>query len=271
MNDKSMTWEQAVMWLRDQPDQQDMVRACFYDDPLTAAAERYALSAEWTAVSAYLPAGAGRALDIGAGRGIASYALAKAGYAVTALEPDASAIVGAGAIQSLATDAGLAIQVEQNWGERLPFADGTFDIVHARQVLHHARDLRQLCAEASRVLKKGGLFIATREHVISRDSDLAAFHASHALHRHYGGEHAYRLDEYLEAIESAGIALKEVLNPFASDINLYPQTRAQLKQRIARKLKLLPAGCIPDFLLDLIGKYDRTPGRLYSFVGIKHA
>jgi hypothetical protein len=35
-----MTWEQAVRWLREQPEQQDLVRACFYDDPVEAAIVR---------------------------------------------------------------------------------------------------------------------------------------------------------------------------------------------------------------------------------------
>jgi hypothetical protein len=41
MNAKAITWEEAVLWLRNQPDQAELVRACFYDDPLPAAAERY--------------------------------------------------------------------------------------------------------------------------------------------------------------------------------------------------------------------------------------
>jgi SAM-dependent methyltransferase len=270
MNDKSMTWEQAVMWLRTQPDQQAMVQACFYDDPLVVAAERYLNSTEWSAVSALLPQPPVSALDMGAGRGIASYALARQGHAVTALEPDASAIVGAGAIESLAAESGLDIRVERSWGERLPFEDASFDVVHARQVLHHARDLGQLCREAGRVLKPRGIFIATREHVISRDEDLEAFHASHALHRFYGGEYAYRLEEYVHAIASAGITLTQVLNPYASDINLYPETRADVKRRIAAKLRVVPAACIPDFALDLLGRLSNAPGRLYTFVGYKH-
>lgn len=271
MSDKLMTWEQAVMWLRNQPDQQAMVKACFYDDPLIAAAERYYSSSEWAAVSAFLPRSPVSALDIGAGRGIASYALAKQGHTVTALEPNDSLIVGAGAIRSLASETGLDITVEQSWGERLPFADATFQVVHARQVLHHAHDLKKFCMEASRVLKPGGIFIATREHVISSEQDLEVFHTSHALHKYYGGEHAYRLDEYVESIESAGIVLKKILNPFASDINLYPETRADIKKRISRKLRLLPACLIPDPFLDVLGKFNRVPGRLYTFVGYKHA
>ena len=39
-NTPAMTWEQAVLWLRQQPDSADLVRACFYDDPLSAAADR---------------------------------------------------------------------------------------------------------------------------------------------------------------------------------------------------------------------------------------
>ena len=94
-----ISWEEAVLWLRNQPDQLPLVRAGFYDDPLIEAARRYRISTEWQTVRRYLPAGQGRALDLGAGRGIASYALACEGWAVTAVEPDSSAIVGAGAIR----------------------------------------------------------------------------------------------------------------------------------------------------------------------------
>src|SRR3954447_8502477 len=79
---KFTTWEDAVIWLRDQPDRRQLVLDAFYDDPLIAAAERYFTGAEWQAVSALLQNRTGKALDVGAGRGIASYALARSGFAV---------------------------------------------------------------------------------------------------------------------------------------------------------------------------------------------
>ena len=71
------TWEDAVIWLRKQPDKRQLVMDAFYDDPLIAAAIRYHASTEWQAVSRLLRGRTGRALDVGAGRGIASYALAR--------------------------------------------------------------------------------------------------------------------------------------------------------------------------------------------------
>lgn len=268
MNGKLSSWEEAVVWLRGQPDQVDLVRACYYDDPLCEAAERYYASTEWQAVRALIAWKRGTALDLGAGRGISSYALARDGWRVSALEPDPSKVVGAGAIRGLAHDAKLDIQVEQNWGESLPYPDATFDLVHGRQVLHHAHDLKQLCSEAARVLKPGGIFIATREHVISRLEDLPVFLAGHPLHKMYGGEHAYLLDEYLEAISSGGLVLTRVLNPYQSDINLFPGTVKDLKQSLAgryRRLSML----IPNFLLARLGARNNAPGRLYSFVARK--
>jgi SAM-dependent methyltransferase len=267
----SLSWEQAVLSLRAQPEARALVEACFYDDPLIDAARRYASSSEWLAVRALIGTGSGPALDLGAGRGIASFALASDGWAVTALEPDGSAVVGAAAVRQLAQEARLPIQVVQEWGESLPFADASFDLVHCRQVLHHARDLTQLCAEVGRVLRPGGRFIATREHVVSSPADIPAFQAAHPLHRLYGGENAFMLGEYTAAIEHAGIRLGRVLNSKESDVNLYPETCLGIKRRWARRVFLPFPHWIPDALLHYAGQRSQVPGRLYTFVGTKAA
>jgi len=276
-----ITWEEAVQWLRGQQDQEQLVRDCYYDDPLFAAAERYWQSGEWHAIRGFLPAGDGSALDVGAGRGIASYALAREGFQVTALEPDPSETVGAGAIRSLAEGTEFPIKVVEEVSERLPFADESFDLVFARAVLHHTRDLEGACREFFRVLKPGGRLLAVREHVISRPSDIQQFLDQHPLHRLYGGENAFLLGRYREAISGAGFNGVQVLPPWQSAINYFPQTEALLKDGvISRAAKIYPgAGRIFRFLLEfpgmwplgcfLLSKIDQRPGRLYSFIGNK--
>jgi len=263
-----MTWEEAVQWLREQPDQQALVRDAFYDDPLLGSAMRYEKSSEWSALKEYLPEVKSRALDLGAGRGITSFALAREGWQVTALEPDRSALVGSEAIRSLVRETGLDINVVEEWGEQLPFSDESFDLVNCRAVLHHANDLNRLCKEIGRVLKPGGKLIASREHVISKPSDLEAFFASHPLHGLYGGENAYLLSDYRHAIEDGGLNICKILNPYASDINLFPQTVDDIKKRLSRKV-YLPPSLIPDFLVRLAGTFIHTPGRLYTFIARK--
>ena len=274
------TWEQSVQWLRDQPDQQDLVKHCFYDDPLPAAAERFTQTEEWQAVEhllkPYLPA---KVLDLGAGRGISSYAFTKAGCNVVALEPDPSDLVGAGAIRQLFASAGLPIQIAEEFGETLPFADSTFDIVYGRAVLHHAQDLPKFCQELSRVLKKGGILLATREHVISRKSDLPEFLASHPLHDLYGGENAYLAGEYLESIAKAGLEITKVIKPFDSEINYAPMTKQDFRAKISIKLSPLMGLRLAESISNLKGVQKlcgwvlsqtcNTPGRLYSFLAVK--
>ena len=235
-NPKLKTWEEAVAWLRSQPSQADLVLGAYFDDPLIDAATRYWNSEEWRAVRECMPQARGRALDVGAGRGIASFALAKDGFAVTALEPDPSDLVGAGAIRALSRDAGIEISVVEEFSERLPFADKSFDFVFARAVLHHTRDLRAACREFFRVLRPGGTFVAAREHVISRASDLQRFLDSHPLHRFYGGENAFPLNDYLAAIEESGMRLKATFGPCDSPINYSPRSAAELRRELARRL-----------------------------------
>lgn len=282
----TISWEEAVKWLRDKPDQQELVRACYFDDPLTEAAERFWQSIEWKSIAALLPQSKGRALDLGAGRGISSYALAKDGWIVSAIEPDPSGLVGAGAIRSLAQDSGLPIEVVSEYSEKLQFPDNTFDLVNCRQVLHHARDLPQTCREIFRVLKPGGRMVATREHVISKRDDLQAFLDSHPLHHLYGGENAFLLDDYISAISGAGLSLTQVLAPFDSPINYFPMTEAQwvayctkplatvvgegVTARLFSRDHALGSSLI-SLLARLVNWSNHSPGRLYSFVAEKPA
>ena len=138
----------------------ELVQALLLRRPLRAAADRYYVCLGWVAVRQLIGTSRGRALDIGSGRGISAYALAKDGWQTTALEPDPSENVGAGAIRQLSAETGIRVSVVENWGEELPFESNSFDLVHCRQVLHHARDLPSLCKEAARVLKPNGTFIA---------------------------------------------------------------------------------------------------------------
>ena len=262
---KRMNWEDAVLWLRQQDQYRDLVRDCYYGDPIDQECRRYHHSPEWIAARELLgkPGAGAKALDLGAGRGIVTYALHTDGWDTTALEPDPSTIVGRQAIEKI----GIAgLKVVEGVGENLPFPDETFDVVIARATLHHSRDLDKLCEETARVLKKGGKFLAMREHIISIREDLPLFLNNHPLHKLYGGENAFTLKVYQNAFRRAGLSTLQELGPCCSDINLHPHTRKDWAQKMRKKLVYL----LPTFVADRIniirGKHSNEPGRLFSFV-----
>jgi ubiquinone/menaquinone biosynthesis C-methylase UbiE len=274
-----MTWEEAVKELRSNPENAKVIADNYFDENIDEAIERFRSSEEFLAVMKYIPASAKTLLDIGAGRGMATYGFASNGLLSTALEPDPSDDVGAGAIRKLATRHGLPITVVETFGESLPFDDGSFDVVYVRQVLHHATDLAIFCKEVNRVLKPGGLFVATREHVLTQDSDLQTFLDNHLLHHLYGGEHAYTLAFYLKCIRQSGLTIKHLLHPYASVINYAPLSITEMKENFERKLSSLTGKRLAGYLLNIPVLYrllttikarqDQSPGRLYSFICTK--
>ena len=261
---KKITWESAVQLLREDSSRLQLVRACYYDDPLLEAACRFHSSTEWAEVRRILSGTVGRrVLDVGAGRGISSFAFARDGWKVFAVDPDPSLLVGCGAIRSLASEAEVEIEVYQSPGEVIPLPDSAVDVVYMRQALHHATNLRALVQECFRVLVPGGLILSSREHVISRASDLEQFLRSHPLHSLYGGEHAYTLVEYRAAFSSAGFRKLKVFGPRVSALNGLPTSLRPKSfiQRFVEEIRL-PVLAMRDAL-------DHSPGRIYSFLAVR--
>lgn len=279
-----VTAEEAVVRLRQQPDKAECVRSCYFDDPLLEAAKRFSRSEEWGAVRRLLPCGCNEVLDLGAGRGIASYAFARDGCRVTAVEPDTSDLVGAGSIRALARKTGLPIRIVEDYGESLSFEGASFDIVYSREVLHHVSDMKKVCCEVARVLRPAGLFIATREHVISRPEDMTEFLERHELHFLHGQERAFFVGDYISAITGGGMALKQVLGSFDTVINYYPMTREAWRRKCGEPLfKIM--GYQAALLLTrerhwigrkllarlsrMASRRDAAAGRMYTFIGAK--
>jgi SAM-dependent methyltransferase len=232
-----MTWEQAVDWYRSSAENTQGVVFNYFDLPVVDAANRFWHSEEFAACLSMVRAagGHGKILDLGAGNGIASYAWAMEGFEVTALEPDRSDTVGCGAIQNLAEECGLNISVVAETSHPLPFPDAAFDVVYARQVLHHLPNLKMGIAELHRLLKPRGLLLSTRDHVVRNREELDIFLSAHALHRHYGGENAFSLEEYRDAFRQAGFRDLTELGHFESVINFYPGSEADRKAWIAER------------------------------------
>lgn len=274
------TWEEAVRSLLLDPTQRALVEDCYYDQPIEQAAERFWRSEEWKSVRRTIGCKPGaQALDVGAGNGIVSFALAKDGWATTALEPDPSDLVGGGSIRRLSEVTGTPICVVAGAGEEAPVPDGTFDLVIARQVLHHARDLDAFCADMARVMRPGALFFSYRDHVVSGPHQMEEFLDQHALHHLYGGENAFTEAAYEKALTAAGLRIIKRWRQFEADFNFAPKSRSSvaseafarlLPHSIAHALGKLAGGAFiyPAFGA-LLSAIDRRPGRAVAYAAIK--
>ena len=103
-----------------------------------------------------------RSLELGCGTGFFTLNLKLAGVLdeghVTDLSPGMVEVA-----QRNARGLGFAVAGQIADAERLPYEDGTFDLVVGHAVLHHIPDLDRAFAEILRVLKPGGRFVFAGE------------------------------------------------------------------------------------------------------------
>lgn len=275
------TVAEAVRGLRGNPQYADLIRDAYLGEDNLESARRFLDSGEFRALRSLIGARVrgGAVLDLGAGNGIASYCFIHSGAKlVYALEPDPDDDIGRGAARRLCT--GLQVEVVEGVGEAIPLPDKRVDIVYARQVLHHTRDLERVLRECARVLKPGGFFLACREHVVDDSEQLRIFLEQHPVHRLTGTENAFTLDTYVGAILASGLTFDRALGPWDSVINAFPAVRTQAelealpRRRLERRLGYFGglASFVPGIRRMLWARINTpTPGRLYSFLASKPA
>ena len=144
-----------------------------------------------------------RVLDFGCGAGHVSFAVAPAAEQVTAydLSEQMLAVVANGAaergLDNVRTQAGAA--------ERLPFADGAFDLVITRFSAHHWQDVAAALKEVRRVLRAGGRFVVVDVFAAEEALNDTILQAVELL-RDVSHVRDYRVSEWERMLAAAGFA-----------------------------------------------------------------
>ena len=102
-----------------------------------------------------------RVLDAGAGRGTLALALTRRGYAVAALDASAGFLSRLARLRTRGAAATRLLQAARGDVTALPYGAGLFDAVVCGEVLEHVGDDAGAVVELARVLKPGGLLVAT--------------------------------------------------------------------------------------------------------------
>lgn len=182
------------------------------------------------ALQRFIGEGSGEALDLGCGEGRVSRLLQSLGYYVTAVDAVAGMV-------EAATEADSARHYCVADAACLPFADGRFKLVMAYNLLMSVDDVPAVLKEVRRVLTPDGQVILSLVHPFSdrgRFADTAP-DAPFLLEGDYFGRASFEgveernglrmtfsgwsqpLENYMDALESAGLAVTSLREPQPDD------------------------------------------------------
>lgn len=114
-----------------------------------------------------------RALDVGCGTGYLAVGIARARIAAEVHACDLSAAMLARCRRN-ARSAGVDVHTALSDAERLPYGDGSFDLVCARGALHHLPSPLDALVEIRRVLAPGGTAVILAEPTASGERQVGA-------------------------------------------------------------------------------------------------
>jgi 2-polyprenyl-6-hydroxyphenyl methylase / 3-demethylubiquinone-9 3-methyltransferase len=129
-----------------------------------------------------------RILDVGCGAGILSEPLARMGATVVGIDPSAEVIAAA---KLHAAQSGLAIDYRTATAEDLAAAGEQFDAVMAMEVVEHVTDVPRFVATCGKMVKPGGLMIASTINRTMKAFLLAIIGAEYVLRWLPRGTHTY--------------------------------------------------------------------------------
>ena len=264
-----MNWHDTISFIQKSDIHKDLVLDTFISSDFNLNIKRYSESQEFKEIKEIISKiYSGRKikiLDVGAGNGISSIALAKEGHYITALEPDNSELVGSQAIRFGANINKVKIEIIDTFFEDLPKKYfNSFDLVFARQAMHHANSLNEFILSANKALLPGGLLFTVRDHVVSNEFQKKIFLKKHPLHKFYGGENAYTLKEYLNSFSENSFGVEKILKPSSTSINYYPWSIDRVKSKLPYFLRNIFIIKIIFSIIKL--RMNFQSGRLYSFI-----
>lgn len=220
-----------------------------------ANAERYAVSrvhAEGESLSRLVELVAPRAdweaIDIATGPGHTALAFAPKVKHIIAADITREMLQVA---RGLAEKRGIKnVSFEEISAEKMPFADGSFDLVTCRTAPHHFADVGAFVREVARVLRPGGVF-GLVDNISPDDPQAAVLHNAFEKLRDPSHGRCLSTREWLDLVAGAGLIVRhhEVLSKdidlegWAGRMQASPETKEKL-----RDILRTASGALRDYL-----------------------